>query len=259
MIAEKILTSLTHKKFREKHGLFLIEGPDVIVHCLEHHYPLAELLVDESHKTKYQYEIIQAKKSGVPVRALPVTNIGNIAETETTQGILAVGQIRKTKTDDPGLSVYLDGVQDPGNVGAVIRSAAAAGFKSVIAGRGTADFFNPKVVRGSAGGFANVYLVEDENGELLAGLKQKGYSIVVTDVKRGKDYRLLERVQNRIVVMGNEGEGVSQEVASLATERVNIPMPGAIESLNIAVAFGVLAFSLTAPPSHTRGTGPASR
>src|SRR3989339_362629 len=236
MLAEKILTSLAHKKYRDQHGLFLIEGPDVIVHCLDHGYPLKELLVDEAHKVKYQFEISQARKRGVPVYALPVTNIGNIAETETTQGILAVGQIHKARTEAPGLSVYLDRVQDPGNAGAIIRSAAAAGFKSVIASRGTADFYNPKVVRGSAGGFANLNLMEDATGALLPDLKRQGYAITVTDVKRGRDYRLMDRNPKRVVVMGNEGEGVSQEIAQLATERVHIPMPGAIESLNIAVA-----------------------
>ncbi|MFH0919233.1 MAG: RNA methyltransferase [Fibrobacterota bacterium] len=248
MLAEKILTSLSHKKYRDKHGLFLIEGPDVIQHCLEHQYPLREVLVDEANKGRYQHEIVQAKKRGVPVYVLPVTNIGNLAETETTQGILAVGQVRRAPTDDPGLSVYLDRVQDPGNVGAVIRSAAAAGFNSVIAGRGTVDFYNPKVVRGSAGGFANVRLSEDPDGTLLSELRKKGYTLTVTDVKRGRDYRQMERTQNRVIVMGNEGEGVAQEIASLATERVHIPMPGAIESLNIAVAFGILAFSLAVPP-----------
>lgn len=248
MISEKTLTSLEHKKYRDKSGLFLVEGPDIIEHCLKNDYPLQELLVDDNLKTKYNYEIIQARKKNVPVNFMAIQNLSKFADTVTTQGLLAVAKIRKTTTiDDPGLSVYLDCVQDPGNVGAVIRSAAGSCFKTVIAGRGTADFFNPKVIRSSAGGFANVNLVDDSDGTLLSKLKEKGYNIIITDCKRGKDYRTIDKSKKNLIVMGNEGEGVSESVANFATHRVNIPMNESMKSLNIAVAFGVLAFSLMPP------------
>ncbi|MBL8026397.1 MAG: RNA methyltransferase, partial [Fibrobacteres bacterium] len=210
MLSEKVLTSLSHKKYREQHGLFLIEGPDVISHCLDKKFPMKEILIDDARKTKYSHMLSEAKGQGVDVHLMQVRNIDNIAETENSQGILAVGIIKhKNETfSDPGLSVYLDGVQDPGNVGAVIRSAAAAGFRSVIAGHGTADYYNPKVIRATAGTFANVNLIEDENGLMLAMMKQRGYEVTLTDVNRGKDYRLMTKKRDRVIVMGNEGEGV---------------------------------------------------
>jgi TrmH family RNA methyltransferase len=249
MLSEKVLTSLSHKKYREQHSLFLIEGPDVISHCLDKKFPMRELLIDEAHKTKFSAMGTEAKRQGVEVRIVPVRNVDNIAETENSQGVLAVGEIKRKSSNfsDPGLSVYLDGVQDPGNVGAVIRSAAAAGFRSVIAGHGTADFFNPKVIRATAGTFANVNLIDDETGLMLATLKQRGYEISLTDVKHGKDYRKMTRKNDRVVVMGNEGEGVSENSRSFATEKIMIPLHKDVESLNIAVAFGIIAFSLFEP------------
>jgi TrmH family RNA methyltransferase len=252
MTPEKVITSLIHKKYRDQHGLFLIEGPDVIEHCLDHGYPLKELIIDENLKQKHNFITVMARKKRVEVNFAQRGQIEKLSETVTTQGAIALAEIRRGPGDDPGLSVYLDCVQDPGNVGAVIRCAAAAGFKSVIAGRGTADFFGPKVVRGSAGGFANVECVDDSACVILEKLKARGYRVVITDCQRGKDYRQLERSGKYVIVMGNEGEGVSARIAELADTRIHIPMSGVMRSLNIAVAFGVIAFSIFNPPAAGR-------
>ncbi len=247
MISEKVITSLAHKKYRDKQGLFLIEGPDIIEHCLNCNYPVKEVIIDETLKQKHNFIVVMARKKGIEVNFMQRGQIEKLSETVTTQGAIALASIRRGKGEEPGLSVYLDCVQDPGNVGAVIRCAAAAGFKSVIAGRGTADFFGPKVVRGSAGGFANVELIDDSSGTILTALKAKRYRIVITDCKRGKDYSTLIKANNYVIVMGNEGEGVSEQVSSLADMRIHIPMNSVMRSLNIAVAFGVIAFSLYSP------------
>jgi len=252
MISEKIITSLAHKKYRDQNGLFLIEGPDIIEHCLNHDYPLKELILDENLKQKHNFIMVMARKKRIEVSFAQRGQIEKLSETVTTQGAIALAQIRRGLGDDPGLSVYLDCVQDPGNVGAVMRCAAAAGFKTVIAGRGTADFFGPKVVRSSAGAFANVDCVDDAACTLLARLKARGHRVIITDCKRGKDYRRLEKSGKNIIVMGNEGEGVSAQIAEMADMRIHIPMSGVMRSLNIAVAFGVIAFSMFDPPHAGR-------
>lgn len=252
MTSEKIITSLAHKKYRDQQGLFLIEGPDIIEHCLNHQYPVKEVIIDEDLKQKHNYLIILARKKGAVVYFVQRGQIEKLSETVTTQGAIALASIRRSKGDDPGLSVYLDCVQDPGNVGAVIRCAAAAGFKSVIAGRGTADFFGPKVVRGSVGGLVNVECIDDVGGTILTRLKSNGYRIVMTDCERGRDYRQMKKSSNIVIVMGNEGDGVSAQIAAMADERIHIPMNGVMKSLNISVAFGVIAFSLFNPTPSTR-------
>ncbi len=246
MLSEKVIASLSHKKYRDKYHLFLIEGPSIIAHCIDMKFPIKEILIDETQSAKYSNIAIGARRLGVEVRFVQVRNIDNLVETENSQGILAVGvtDIKADTVVTGGNSVYLDGVQDPGNVGAIIRSAAAAGFRNVIAGKGTVDFFNPKVIRSTAGAFANLDLIEDTSGTLLPRLKQKNFMLTVTDVKRGKDYRQMDKKKNRLIIMGNEGEGVSAAVSAFSNERIHIPLHKDVESLNVAVAFGIIAFSL---------------
>jgi TrmH family RNA methyltransferase len=126
----------------------------------------------------------------------------------------------------------------------VVRTAVAAGFTNVMAGKGTADFYNPKVVRSSAGGLASIHCVQDGDTTLLKGLKRKGYTVFVTDCSRGKDYRRVTYPEKTVLVMGNEGEGVSAQVAGTGDYLINIPLKQRMKSLNIAVAFGILAYEI---------------
>jgi TrmH family RNA methyltransferase len=179
----------------------------------------------------------------IPVERLAASAFKKISTTETPQGIALLAEIRGDSLPEKGPCVYLDCVQDPGNVGAVVRTAAASGFSAVIAGKGTADFFSPKAVRGSAGGIAAIACVRDETGEALGRLKKRGCRLVAADCREGKDFRDFPYGADMVLIMGNEGEGISPVVLSLADRRVRIPLQGEMKSLNIAVAFGILAFA----------------
>lgn len=240
MIALKAIASLSEKKNREEQGLFLAEGPDVVSCLLDCAYPLESLLIDEAKGDKFKDLVRSAKTQ---VHMIPTASFGKISSTEATQGIAALARIRRDPVPEKGPFVYLDRVQDPGNVGAVARTAAAAGFTAVIAGNGCADFYSPKVVRGSAGAIAAVACVEDRDGKFLVKLHERKWDIVVTDCEKGVDFRTLALKDHSVLIMGNEGEGVSPACAALATQRVHIPLTGKVQSLNVAVSFGILAFN----------------
>ncbi|OGJ87139.1 MAG: hypothetical protein A2487_10345 [Candidatus Raymondbacteria bacterium RifOxyC12_full_50_8] len=240
----KLLKSLSQKKYRDEHGKFLAEGPDVVEQLVASGHMVHEIIIDECLRSKYASIAARAASQAISLCYVPERTISELAETITTQGILAVAQKNLAAHPTPGLSVYLDAVQNPGNVGAVIRTAAATGFANVIAGKGTADFFNPKTVRGSAGGICEVNLIDDRDQKWLPEMKKMGYVVATTSCTKGKLPVHFKAREKTVIIMGNEGGGVSGPVQKLADEYIHIPMRRNIKSLNIAVAFGVIAFTI---------------
>lgn len=243
MIGLSDIASLRDGKYRGRHGLFLAEGPDVAECLLQCGYPARALLVTEEAGKRYAEMVRAAEGMKIPVERLAVSAFKKISATETPQGIALLAEIRGDSLPEKGPFVYLDCVQDPGNVGAVVRTAAASGFSAVIAGKGTADFFCPKAVRGSAGGIAAIACVADGTGEILRRLKRRGCRLVASDCREGRDFHDFPYAADMALIMGNEGEGITPAVLSLADERVRIPLQGEMKSLNVAVAFGILAFA----------------
>jgi len=244
MMSVRTLAVLAEKKYRDRHGLFIAEGPDVAGCLLQCGYPARALLVTGEAGERHPEIVRAAEGMKMPVERLAVSAFKKISATETPQGIALLAEIRRDSLPEKGPYVYLDCVQDPGNVGAVVRTAAASGFTAVIAGKGTADFFSPRAVRGSAGGIAAIACVRDETREALGCLKKRGCRLVAADCREGGDFQNFHFAADMALIMGNEGEGISPVVLSLADERVRIPLQGEMKSLNIAVAFGILAFAV---------------
>ncbi|OGS36860.1 MAG: hypothetical protein A2293_08270, partial [Elusimicrobia bacterium RIFOXYB2_FULL_49_7] len=180
MIALKILASLQDKKGREEHGFFLAEGPDVVAQLLTFNYPADALFITEEGGRRYGELVAQCDSRQLPVERLTDKVFSKISDTKTHQGLALLCRLKRDVLPAHGPVVYLDSVQDPGNVGAVIRTAVAAGFTAVLAGKGCADFYHPKTVRACAGALGGIACLYDGDRMALNRLRKKGWTLLAT-------------------------------------------------------------------------------
>ncbi len=172
----------------------------------------------------------------------------DLADSQTPQGIVAVVQKEEVEEADfsQGKFLFLEDVQDPGNVGTIIRTADAAGFTGVIVSDKSADIYSLKTLRSMQGSHFHLPIYRMSSQALLEEAKKAGIPVLATTLsKDSKDYRDLPRLDQFILVMGNEGQGISPLMAESADQLVHISMKGQAESLNVAVAAGILIFHLS--------------
>ena len=172
----------------------------------------------------------------------------DLADTQTPQGIVAVIQKEEVGLPDlhQGKYLFLEDVQDPGNVGTMIRTADAAGFTGVIVSDKSADIYSLKTLRSMQGSHFHLPIYRMSSQALLKETKEAGIPVLATTLsKNSVDYRELPPIENFVLVMGNEGQGISPLMAESADQLVHISMKGQAESLNVAVAAGILIFHLS--------------
>ena len=169
----------------------------------------------------------------------------DLADTQTPQGIVAVIQKEEVGLPDfsQGKFLFLEDVQDPGNVGTMIRTADAAGFTGVIVSDKSADIYSLKTLRSMQGSHFHLPIYRMSLASFVEGAKKTAMPILATTLsKESKDYRELSPLEDFVLVMGNEGQGISPIMAESANQLVHIGMKGRAESLNVAVAAGILMF-----------------
>ena len=169
----------------------------------------------------------------------------DLADTQTPQGIVAVIQKEEVGLPDfrQGKYLFLEDVQDPGNVGTMIRTADAAGFTGVIVSDKSADIYSLKTLRSMQGSHFHLPIYRMPVATFVEEAKKRNLPILATTLSRdSKDYRELSSLENFVLVMGNEGQGISSVMAESADQLVHIGMKGRAESLNVAIAAGVLMF-----------------
>ncbi len=169
----------------------------------------------------------------------------DLADTQTPQGIVAVIQKEEVGLPDlhQGKFLFLEDVQDPGNVGTMIRTADAAGFTGVIVSDKSADIYSLKTLRSMQGSHFHLPIYRLPLASFVEEAKKSDLPILATTLSReSKDYRELSSLENFVLVMGNEGQGISSVMAESADQLVHISMKGRAESLNVAVAAGILMF-----------------
>lgn len=232
---------LLAKKGREEAGCFLLEGFHLVEEAVKSDAPLVELIVDERTAIPPGWDV-----SGVPVVIVTEAVMKAISSTETPQGIAAVCRQQPHELSGVKTALLIDAVQDPGNLGAMIRTADAAGIDAVVLGEGCADLYNPKVVRATQGSLFHLPVVKGDVAEWITRLKGQGIPVYGTALENAVDYRSLPRLSAFALVVGNEGSGVRRELLEMTTENVYIPIYGQAESLNVAVATGILLYSLQA-------------
>lgn len=172
----------------------------------------------------------------------------DLADSQTPQGIVAVVQKEEVGQVDfsQGKFLFLEDVQDPGNVGTIIRTADAAGFTGVIVSDKSADIYSLKTLRSMQGSHFHLPIYRMSSPRLLEEAKKASIPVLATTLSKDSvDYRELPSIENFVLVMGNEGQGISPLMAESADQLVHISMKGQAESLNVAVAAGILIFHLS--------------
>lgn len=238
----KTARQLKLKKGRKKSGLFLLEGIRLIEEALMAGYPLEFAFVLEGLSNKLVEELSQT----CPTFSLAPQLFASIAETEHPQGIVAVARQRKLNLEDliqaPGedMLMVVDGVQDPGNLGTIIRTADAAGAGGVVLTKSTVDPFNSKTVRASMGSILRCRLVAGQSPmEAADWLGDRGYQLVVGHVGADRYYYELDYSGKVAVVVGNENSGPS---AAFRAAGVVVKIPCRTESLNVSIASAILLY-----------------
>jgi TrmH family RNA methyltransferase len=235
----KQVIALANKRDRDKTGLFVLEG-ERLVSDIEDMDMIEYVIVSESYKGEYP----NTSKICLTSDAL----FAKLSDTVNPQGILAVCHKFKYKTDDAFNSknpffVILENVQDPGNLGTIIRTADAAGADGVFLSKGTVDLYNPKVVRGTMGSLFHlpIYTNVDIN-EILGECKKHHIQTLAAHLAGVNTPYNINLCRPTAILIGNEGNGLTPETATIADELVKIPMPGKAESMNASIAAGILIY-----------------
>jgi len=231
----KYIQSLSHKKQRQQAGEFIAEGPKIFAELLRSGYIISKLYHLESFDLHVAHREIET-------RLITEEELGRISQLETPNQVLAVVRM-KTEIQVPvteGWMLALDGIQDPGNLGTIIRIADWFGIHTILCSADTVELYNPKVIQSTMGSFVRTQLVY---GDLSTLLRQ--YALPVWGaVLNGSDIRSVQLPRKGILLIGNESQGIRDHLSPFITHPVTIPRKGGAESLNAAVATGILLFHL---------------
>ena len=233
---------LTMRKYRDRSGLYLIEGENLLDEAIRNHVRIETVLVREDCQKALPPEA--ADKAFL----LDARLFDKLAQTVTSQGILAVVAKAEVRKEDfiglPGSNfIVLDRLQDPGNIGTILRTADAAGYRLAILMKGTADVYAPKVVRAATGSLFRMPVVSmASTEELVEFTRAAGKKLTATCLDAQRCYYDEDLTHDIALVIGNEGSGVAPALIESSELRIKIPMQGNIESLNTAVAAGVLMY-----------------
>lgn len=250
----KNLIKLQRKKHRHRQELFLLEGFNLVETALKAGARIEELYLSQqlSFDTAEVQRIIDKLPAEVEPVILETDLFNRSATTVNPQGILAVARIRERPLNDiwqlSGPLLLLAEVQDPGNLGTMIRTAAAADLAGLLAIKGSVDIFNPKVVRGSMGGIFSLSLCQtvstQDIRQCLGGDQLRPRRLVAAEPKASQSYYDFAFALNDIIVIGNEARGITSEIAELIDHKIAIPLPGRMESLNAAAAASIVVFEM---------------
>lgn len=238
----KKIIKLKNKKYREMYGLFVAEGERSAKDAL-----CSGFSVDAVIMTDAFYEKGAEAFAECQIITTTESVFGKLCDTKTPQGVLAVVAFPAEKKALSGKKyIYCDCVQDPGNAGTIIRSCDAFGFDGVIFSKGSVDAFSPKVIRSSMGAVFHIPVITEADDAFLQEAKENGYFLSVTALhKESVPLKEGHYQPMQIFVIGNEGNGVSDAVLSMADEVLHIPMPGNAESLNAGVAASILMYEVS--------------
>jgi TrmH family RNA methyltransferase len=254
----KLLTlarDLKRRKARERHGLFVAEGLRAVEAVLDSGRPLRGVLVADDTTADPRRAALLARLAAadVPVVAVPGPTFTTAADTDSPQGVLALAEIPRWAANDlPAVRtvLVLDAVQDPGNVGTIVRTAAALGVGATLVLPGTVDVWNAKVVRSAMGAQCSHPVIPLTWEQAADWLRAREIALWVAEAAGVPlAASIAHRPPRLALVVANEGAGVSPPVAALAAHRVAIPMQAGVESLNVAVATGILLYALAPRPA----------
>lgn len=230
----KELERLKEKKYRDQTGLFLVETSHLAIEAYRAGL-LKELLVEQN-------EIFPID---VPITYVSKEILKKLSSTKTPPKIIAVVKKKEEREEIGEKVLILDRIQDPGNLGTIIRSAVAFNIDTIICSPDTVDFYNPKVVRASQGMMFHLPILVLDTEKTIQELKKKDYKIIGTKVTNGEDVRNAAIYSHFALVIGNEGQGISEIIEKLCDQFLYIKMNGNCESLNASVAASILLYEIS--------------
>ena len=242
----KQIKKLKDKKYRDIENAYIVEGIKLVKEALQENANIKQIvLCDDCEKVEniskeLMYEI--AKHN-----CIYVTNkiFKYISEVQAPQGILAVIEKNNANGEidyNEDIIVALDDIQDPGNLGTILRTVDSIGLKQILVSKGTADSYNPKVVRSTMGAIFRVKIIECENLEqTLKEIKKHKFKIVVSSLQTDNSVYDI-KYNKKVIVIGNEANGVEKSIQEISDEKIKIPMLGKTESLNASVATGIILY-----------------
>lgn len=242
--AVQALRELQKARARRETGLFLVEGVKMVDEALASGF--CRTLVAEPQVLRADADrVSRAEAAGCEVLAVSRAVMEALSEAKTPQGIVCTVAVPEQAQALTGNRIVaLDGVQDPGNVGTILRTADAAGFDGALLGAGCADLYGAKTLRATMGSVFRVPTRRTDNlADELAQMRAQGYAVVATELGGADFYAHCPRTR-AVLVIGSEGHGVSEAVRAVATHHLALPMRGGAESLNAAVAAGIMLYEM---------------
>ncbi len=232
----KYIQTLGQKKFRQQEGLFIAEGPKLVKELLE----ADAASVKEVYALQDWIDDNKQLLSNTEITAISAIELEKISALTTPNKVVAI--VRQYETDKvidtkDRITLVLDNVQDPGNLGTIIRIADWFGIKQIVCSIDSADMYNPKVVQSTMGSITRVQVQYTNLEEWLPA--QKNISIYAASLE-GEDVTAIKKIKEGIIIIGNESKGISPSILSLASAKITIPRKGEAESLNAAVAAGII-------------------
>lgn len=247
----KDVANLKQKKYRTETGFFFAEGLRAVIEAVQF-ADLSELFFIKTEENKLTEIIKTAEEKGVRLYCVDEKVMAKLSDTKAPQGVLAVIKMPKDRLQklNPGTSsdnnapvIILDRVQDPGNLGTIIRTADAVGALGMILLEGCVDAFSPKVVRASMGSLFHLPVIQDVfPEEALTWCYRHGYEPAATALKNAQNMYKADLSKKMAFIFGNEANGVAEELQAAAETRLFIPMAGQAESMNVAMAAGIVLF-----------------
>lgn len=229
----KEIKKLNNKKYRDLNGKFIIEGKHLVEEAIKNNL-VEEILLLEGNNEKYD-----VKTNYVNEKVMKY-----ITELDNPFKIIGICHKKNDKIQGNHILI-LDDIQDPGNLGTIIRSAVAFNIDTIILSKTGVDLYNSKVLRSTQGMIFNINIVVSDIKEEILKLKSDNYKILTTNVEGGKLVKSIEKKQKFAIIIGNEGKGVSKEIKELSDEYIYIEMNKKCESLNAAVATSIILYELS--------------
>jgi RNA methyltransferase, TrmH family len=234
------IKSLHQKKYRKEHGLFIVEGIKSIQEFFQSSYQIHTIFYNSE-----QYHLLPKLPANINLFEVKNAELEKISTLQTPQGFLALIHIPKNsalilKELKNQFTLVLDGVQDPGNMGTIIRTADWFGFKNIICSADCVEIYNPKTVQATMGSLARINIYETD----LPALLQKNTIPVFGALLDGESIYKTQWGTEGLVILGNEGKGISAEVIKKINKPITIPRVGQAESLNVAVSAAIFCAEL---------------
>ena len=229
----KEIKKLNNKKYRDKTNLFLVEGEHLVLEASKKGF-IKTLILEENTCLKLDVDTIYVTRNV----------INYISELDTPQNIMAICEKKSDNKIIGNKLLILEDIQDPGNLGTIIRSALAFNIDTIILSKNTVDLYNSKVIRGSQGMLFHINIVIYDLKKTIPELKKEDYKILGTKVTKAKSLKSIEKYSRFAIIMGNEGNGMSDEISRLCDDFIYIDMNPLCESLNVGVATSIILYEL---------------